>query len=103
MHFLKKFKKGFVYLTKHVFSTPEPQVTIFRKLEDQKFPDGAVISIECELSRHNVDVKWMKASVGFLFLLHNHQHLSFYKTPEPKQSMIKYHKHIANTVSGVWR
>ncbi|KAF3842845.1 hypothetical protein F7725_001694 [Dissostichus mawsoni] len=42
----------------------EPPVTIFRKLEDQKFPDGAVISIECELSRHNVDVKWMKASNG---------------------------------------
>uniref|UniRef100_A0A673B5N5 Obscurin-like protein 1 n=1 Tax=Sphaeramia orbicularis TaxID=375764 RepID=A0A673B5N5_9TELE len=38
----------------------EPPVTIFRKLEDQKFPDGAIISIECELSRHNVDVKWMK-------------------------------------------
>ncbi|XP_063743426.1 obscurin-like protein 1 isoform X2 [Eleginops maclovinus] len=41
----------------------EPQVTIFKKLEDQKFPDGAVISIECELSRHNVDVKWMKNGV----------------------------------------
>ncbi|XP_041806886.1 obscurin-like protein 1 [Chelmon rostratus] len=41
----------------------EPPVTIFRKLEDQKFPDGAVISIECELSRHNVDVKWLKNGV----------------------------------------
>ncbi|XP_036965246.1 obscurin-like protein 1 isoform X9 [Acanthopagrus latus] len=41
----------------------EPPVTIFRKLEDQRFPDGAVISIECELSRHNVDVKWMKNGV----------------------------------------
>ncbi|XP_047193066.1 obscurin-like protein 1 isoform X12 [Scophthalmus maximus] len=41
----------------------EPPVTIFRKLEDQKFPDGAVISIECELSRHNVDVKWIKNGV----------------------------------------
>ncbi|XP_044072900.1 obscurin-like protein 1 isoform X9 [Siniperca chuatsi] len=41
----------------------EPPVTIFRKLEDQKFPEGAVISIECELSRHNVDVKWMKNGV----------------------------------------
>ncbi|XP_077473807.1 obscurin-like protein 1 [Stigmatopora argus] len=38
----------------------EPPVTIFRKLEDHKFPEGSVISIECELSRHNVDVKWMK-------------------------------------------
>ncbi|XP_034417778.1 obscurin-like protein 1 [Cyclopterus lumpus] len=41
----------------------EPPVTIFRKLEDQKFPEGAVISIECELSRHSVDVKWMKNGV----------------------------------------
>ncbi|CAL9689687.1 unnamed protein product [Knipowitschia caucasica] len=41
----------------------EPPVTIIRKLEDQKFPEGAVISIECELSRHNVDVKWMKNGV----------------------------------------
>ncbi|CAI5656777.1 unnamed protein product [Oreochromis niloticus] len=38
----------------------EPPVTIFRKLDNQRFPEGAVISIECELSRHNVDVKWMK-------------------------------------------
>ncbi|KAK7938649.1 hypothetical protein WMY93_001975 [Mugilogobius chulae] len=41
----------------------EPPVSIFKKLEDQRFPDGAVISIECELSRHNVDVKWMKNGV----------------------------------------
>uniref|UniRef100_UPI0037E77869 obscurin-like protein 1 n=1 Tax=Semicossyphus pulcher TaxID=241346 RepID=UPI0037E77869 len=41
----------------------EPPVTIFRKLEDQKFPDGAVISIECELSRHTIDVKWLKNGV----------------------------------------
>ncbi|XP_040912802.1 obscurin-like protein 1 isoform X7 [Toxotes jaculatrix] len=41
----------------------EPPVAIFRKLEDQKFPEGAVISIECELSRHNVDVKWIKNGV----------------------------------------
>ncbi|XP_068427905.1 obscurin-like protein 1 [Clinocottus analis] len=41
----------------------EPPVTLFRKLEDQKFPEGAVISVECELSRHNVDVKWMKNGV----------------------------------------
>ncbi|XP_055018218.1 obscurin-like protein 1 [Boleophthalmus pectinirostris] len=38
----------------------EPPVSILRKLEDQRFPDGAVVSIECELSRHNVDVKWLK-------------------------------------------
>ncbi|XP_015242825.1 PREDICTED: obscurin-like isoform X10 [Cyprinodon variegatus] len=38
----------------------EPPVTIFRKLENQRVPDGSVISFECELSRHNVDVKWIK-------------------------------------------
>ncbi|XP_029936956.1 obscurin-like protein 1 [Myripristis murdjan] len=38
----------------------EPPVTIFRKLEDLRFPEGTTVSIECELSRHNVDVKWMK-------------------------------------------
>ncbi|XP_060945032.1 obscurin-like protein 1 [Limanda limanda] len=41
----------------------EPPVTIFRKLENQKFPDGSVVAIECELSRHNVDVKWFKNEV----------------------------------------
>ncbi|XP_059895403.1 obscurin-like protein 1 isoform X14 [Gadus macrocephalus] len=38
----------------------EPPVTFLRHLEDQKFPEGSVVSIECELSRHNVDVRWMK-------------------------------------------
>ncbi|XP_061774413.1 obscurin-like isoform X2 [Nerophis ophidion] len=38
----------------------EHPVTILRKLEDQKFPAASTLSIECELSRHNVDVKWMK-------------------------------------------
>ncbi|XP_078795455.1 obscurin isoform X13 [Oryzias latipes] len=41
----------------------EPPVTIFRKLQSQKFPDGSVVSIECELSRHNIDVKWIKDGV----------------------------------------
>ncbi|KAM4731326.1 obscurin-like protein 1 [Anableps anableps] len=41
----------------------EPPVTIIRKLENQKVPDGSVISFDCELSRHNVDVKWMKDGV----------------------------------------
>ncbi|XP_077436910.1 obscurin-like isoform X2 [Vanacampus margaritifer] len=41
----------------------EPPVTIFRKLEEQKIPEGSVVSIECELSRPNVDVKWMKNGV----------------------------------------
>uniref|UniRef100_A0A8C4Z849 Obscurin like cytoskeletal adaptor 1b n=1 Tax=Gadus morhua TaxID=8049 RepID=A0A8C4Z849_GADMO len=38
----------------------EPPVTFLRHLDDQKFPEGSVVSIECELSRHNVDVRWMK-------------------------------------------
>ncbi|XP_037136753.1 obscurin-like protein 1 isoform X5 [Syngnathus acus] len=38
----------------------EPPVTIFRKLEDQKIPEGSVVSMECEVSRHNVEVNWMK-------------------------------------------
>ncbi|XP_032423839.1 obscurin-like protein 1 isoform X9 [Xiphophorus hellerii] len=41
----------------------EPPVTVVRKLENQKVPDGSVISFDCELSRHNVDVKWMKDGV----------------------------------------
>ncbi|XP_054908733.1 obscurin-like protein 1 isoform X6 [Poeciliopsis prolifica] len=41
----------------------EPPVTIIRKLENQKVPDGSVISFDCELSRHNVDVKWLKDGV----------------------------------------
>ncbi|KAI3355902.1 hypothetical protein L3Q82_004449 [Scortum barcoo] len=49
--------------TQAQLTVEQPPVTIFRKLEDQKFPDGAVISIECELSRHNVDVKWLKNGV----------------------------------------
>ncbi|CAL8240671.1 unnamed protein product [Merluccius merluccius] len=38
----------------------EPPVTFLKKLEDQKSPEGSAVSIECELSRHNVDVQWMK-------------------------------------------
>ncbi|XP_062312299.1 obscurin-like protein 1 isoform X11 [Osmerus eperlanus] len=38
----------------------EPPVTILKTLEDIRRPEGAVVSIECELSRHNVEVKWMK-------------------------------------------
>lgn len=47
----------------------EPPVTIVRKMEDQRFPDGALISLECELSRHNVDVKWLKVSTWFCWSL----------------------------------
>lgn len=50
------------FLTDLFYALVEPPVTFVRKMEDQRFPDGALISIECELSRHNVDVKWLKAS-----------------------------------------
>lgn len=56
-----------VFVFIYLFCLAEPPVTIVRKMEDQKFPDGALISIECELSRHNVDVKWMKASANLFF------------------------------------
>lgn len=56
-----------VFVFIYLFCLAEPPVTIVRKMEDQKFPDGALISIECELSRHNVDVKWMKVSAKFCF------------------------------------
>ncbi|XP_061082559.1 obscurin-like protein 1 isoform X9 [Conger conger] len=38
----------------------EPPVTILKKLEDHCFPEGSAVSLECELSRQNVDVKWLK-------------------------------------------
>ncbi|KAJ8349563.1 hypothetical protein SKAU_G00246930 [Synaphobranchus kaupii] len=38
----------------------EPPVAILKKLEDQCSPEGTAVSLECELSRQNVDVKWLK-------------------------------------------
>ncbi|XP_035248898.1 obscurin-like protein 1 isoform X7 [Anguilla anguilla] len=38
----------------------EPPVSILKKLEDQCSPEGSAVSLECELSRQNVDVKWLK-------------------------------------------
>ncbi|KTG43782.1 hypothetical protein cypCar_00009181 [Cyprinus carpio] len=38
-------------------------VTILKKLEDIRQPEGSGITLECELSRHNVDVKWTKNEV----------------------------------------
>ncbi|XP_019910065.2 obscurin-like protein 1 isoform X6 [Esox lucius] len=38
----------------------EPPVTIIKKLEDLSFPEGAMASMDCELSRPNAEVKWMK-------------------------------------------
>ncbi|XP_036397353.1 obscurin isoform X5 [Megalops cyprinoides] len=41
----------------------ETPVTILKKLEDLYIPEGTTASIECELSRQNVDVKWLKNGV----------------------------------------
>ncbi|XP_012689426.2 obscurin-like protein 1 isoform X8 [Clupea harengus] len=41
----------------------EPPVTILKKLEDVRFPEASAVTIECELSRHNIEVKWMKDGV----------------------------------------
>ncbi|XP_036425864.1 obscurin-like protein 1 isoform X15 [Colossoma macropomum] len=38
----------------------ETPVSILKKLEDSTFPEGTGATLECELSRHNVDVKWTK-------------------------------------------
>uniref|UniRef100_A0A3Q3RE67 Obscurin-like protein 1 n=1 Tax=Monopterus albus TaxID=43700 RepID=A0A3Q3RE67_MONAL len=66
----------FIFCVENVKTTArlvvkEPPVTILRKLVNQKFPEGAVISIECELSRHSVDVKWTKAKRSKKFHLQN--------------------------------
>ncbi|XP_041719248.1 obscurin-like protein 1 isoform X7 [Coregonus clupeaformis] len=41
----------------------EPPVTVIKKLEDLRFPEAAVASMDCELSRPNVEVKWMKNGI----------------------------------------
>ncbi|XP_067265422.1 obscurin isoform X13 [Chanodichthys erythropterus] len=41
----------------------EIPVTILKKLEDIRQPEGSGITLECELSRHNVDIKWTKNEV----------------------------------------
>ncbi|XP_065108235.1 obscurin isoform X11 [Paramisgurnus dabryanus] len=41
----------------------EIPVSILKKLEDSRHPEGAGVTLECELSRHNVDVKWTKNGV----------------------------------------
>ncbi|XP_066541966.1 obscurin-like protein 1 [Hoplias malabaricus] len=41
----------------------ETPISILKKLEDSKFPEGTGATLECELSRHNVDVKWTKNGV----------------------------------------
>ncbi|XP_016150064.1 obscurin-like protein 1 isoform X5 [Sinocyclocheilus grahami] len=41
----------------------EIPVSILKKLEDIRQPEGSAVTLECELSRHNVDVKWTKNEV----------------------------------------
>ncbi|XP_070978845.1 obscurin isoform X25 [Oncorhynchus clarkii lewisi] len=41
----------------------EPPVTVIKKLEDLRFPEAAVASMDCELSRPHVEVKWMKNGI----------------------------------------
>ncbi|XP_057192716.1 obscurin-like protein 1 isoform X8 [Triplophysa rosa] len=41
----------------------EIPVSILKKLEDIRHPEGSGVTLECELSRHNVDVKWTKNGV----------------------------------------
>ncbi|KAA0715524.1 Obscurin [Triplophysa tibetana] len=41
----------------------EIPVSILKKLEDLRHPEGSGVTLECELSRHNVDIKWSKNGV----------------------------------------
>lgn len=41
----------------------EIPVSILKKLEDIRQPEGSAITLECELSRHNVDIKWTKVKL----------------------------------------
>ncbi|XP_048050388.1 obscurin-like protein 1 isoform X10 [Megalobrama amblycephala] len=41
----------------------EIPVTILKKLEDIRQSEGSGITLECELSRHNIDIKWTKNEV----------------------------------------
>ncbi|MBN3323328.1 OBSCN protein, partial [Atractosteus spatula] len=38
----------------------EPPVTFLKKLEDLRIPENTAALLECELSRQNVEVKWLK-------------------------------------------
>ncbi|TRY96058.1 hypothetical protein DNTS_017223 [Danionella cerebrum] len=38
----------------------EVPVSILKKLENIRQPEGSSVTLECELSRHNVDIKWTK-------------------------------------------
>ncbi|XP_016375660.1 LOW QUALITY PROTEIN: obscurin-like [Sinocyclocheilus rhinocerous] len=41
----------------------EIPVSILKKLEDIRQPEGSGVTLECDLSRHNVDIKWTKNDV----------------------------------------
>ncbi|XP_056093729.1 obscurin-like protein 1 isoform X17 [Rhinichthys klamathensis goyatoka] len=41
----------------------EIPVSVLKKLEDIRQPEGSGVTLECELSRHNVDIKWTKNQV----------------------------------------
>ncbi|XP_037395274.1 obscurin-like protein 1 isoform X7 [Pygocentrus nattereri] len=41
----------------------ETPVSILKKLENSSCPEGTGATLECELSRHNVDVKWTKNGI----------------------------------------
>ncbi|XP_067300487.1 obscurin-like protein 1 isoform X3 [Pseudorasbora parva] len=41
----------------------EIPVSVLKKLEDIRQPEGSGLTLECELSRHNVDIKWTKNEV----------------------------------------
>ncbi|XP_073769161.1 obscurin-like protein 1 isoform X48 [Danio rerio] len=41
----------------------EIPVSILKKLDDIRQPEGSGVTLECELSRHNIDIKWTKNGV----------------------------------------
>ncbi|XP_030643506.1 obscurin-like protein 1 [Chanos chanos] len=41
----------------------ETPVSVLKKLEDVSVPETTGVTLECELSRHNVEVKWTKTGV----------------------------------------
>lgn len=44
----------------NLFHFLEPPVMIIKRLSDVRCEDGSSVTLECELSRQNVDVKWQK-------------------------------------------
>lgn len=58
----KKHYNQILNLTNNVLhsNVSETPVSILKKLEDSSFPEGSGVTLECELSKHNVDVKWTK-------------------------------------------